>query len=123
MIVVALLLYTGSLGIHSRRRRQRRRDAMLARHARIAPYCWALVLFAWLAGAWSSSYLRDDLSFAASNHFWLGTALLAVLSAGLLASRFALRGSSAARELHVWLGVAALLLAVAQVVSGLRIGP
>lgn len=120
--VLALLLYTASLGIRSRGR-ARRRAMLLARHARIAPVCFALVATTWLAGAASVVLLREDLTLADSTHFALGTALVAVLAAGLWTSRLAVAGSENARELHVWLGVAATLLGFAQAFTGLRITP
>ncbi len=120
--VVALLLYVGSLGIRSRGR-SRARGRLLASHSRIAPLCFALVALVWAAGCLSTVFLRDDLSLAESTHFAIGTSLLAVMGAGFWTSRLALSGGENAREVHVWLGVAAVLLAVAQAFTGLRITP
>ena len=87
--VVALLLCAASLGLRSRGR-GRRRAAMLARHARIAPWCLVAAAATWLAGILSTALLRSDITLADSLHFVTGTALLAVLGASFWSSRSAL---------------------------------
>jgi hypothetical protein len=121
-LVLALLLYVASLGIRSRGR-ARHRARLLAQHARLAPLAFGLVAVAWVLGAASTLWLRDDLVFAEGTHFTTGTALLAVMAASYWTSRKALAGGENAREIHVWLGVAATLLAAAQALTGLRITP
>ncbi len=120
--VLGLLLYAASLGLRSRGR-SRRRAALLAQHARIAPLCLVAVGLTWVAGVLSTAFLRSDLTVADSAHFALGAALVAVLGASYWSSRAALAGGENARELHAWLGVAAVLLAFAQAFTGLRITP
>ncbi len=120
--VLLLLVYVASLGVRARTQ-PRARAALLARHARLAPVVYWLALASWAGGALSSAWLRDDLDFAASFHFRIGTALIAALSGSTLTARSMDRGSAAARELHPWLGAAAVLLAAAHAVTGLRITP
>ena len=121
-LVLALLVYVGSLGLRSRTRRRDAR-ALLARHARIAPVAYALVFVSWIGGALSSAGLRDDLEFAESLHFRIGTVLVVLLTGNALTARAMRSGNATARELHPWLGAAALLLAAAHAVTGLRIMP
>jgi hypothetical protein len=121
-LVLALLVYVGSLGLRSRTRRRDARS-LLARHARIAPLVYVLVMISWIAGALSSAGLRDDLEFAESLHFRIGTLLILLLTGNALTSRWMRTGNATARELHPWLGAAALLLAAAHAVTGLRIMP
>lgn len=122
VLVLSSLTYTALLGVRSRGR-ARNRARLLARHARVAPLCFALVALTWLLGLLSVVALRDDLHPADSTHFALGSALLTAMAGGLISSRRALAGSENARELHVWFGVAAVLLGFAQAVTGLRITP
>lgn len=122
VLVLVLLVFVGSLGLRARTR-SRRRGELLALHVRLAPLAYALVVLAWLAGAVSTLTLRGDLSFADSLHFRSGSAIALFLTGSALSARAMRRGSAAARALHPWLGAAALLLAAAQVVTGLRILP
>ena len=119
-LVVALLLYVGSLGLRARSDR-RRAVQHLTRHARLAPIMFALVLVGWLAGVGSTYLWRSDLQLAASAHFRIGLALVMALSAGALSSRWITRPW--VRDVHPWFGAAAMLLAVAQVFFGLQITP
>ena len=119
-VVVALLLYVGSLGLRARSDR-RRAVQHLTRHARLAPIMFALVLVGWLAGVGSTYLWRPDLRFAASPHFRIGLALVLALSSAALSSRWITRPW--VRDVHPWFGAAAMLLAVAQVFFGLQITP
>ena len=117
---VALLGYVGSLGLRARTdRRQARRH--LARHARLAPIAYGLILATWVGGVFSTWWLRHDLEVAASPHFRIGVAIVVTLSGGALTSRWMQRPS--VRAIHPWFGAAALLLAAAQVFFGLQITP
>jgi hypothetical protein len=119
-LVLAALLYVGSLGL--RARSDRRRAAFyLARHARLAPFVYVLTLATWLAGLTSTWLLRPDLELGASPHLRIGAALVAALTAGWLTSQQMER--PAVRAVHPWCGVAALLLAAAQLFFGLQITP
>jgi hypothetical protein len=118
--VVALLGYVGSLGLRARSQPRQARQ-YLARHARLAPLMYILVLASWVGGFLSTWLLRHDLELATSVHFRIGVASVSVLSAGALTSRWI--GRPEMRAAHPWFGVAAILLAAAQVFFGLQITP
>jgi uncharacterized membrane protein len=120
--VLALLCFTGWLGLASRGR-QSRHAALRVRHARLAPITYVAVAASWLAGWVSARLLRPELGDASALHMQSGTLILALLSASALLARWMARGSPAAREIHPWLGAGALLLAAAQAMTGLRILP
>jgi len=120
-ISLILLVYLAVLGFNARSR-PRRRGELLARHARLAPYVYVLVLLSWCGGALSTTFLRGDLSFASTFHFRLGCASVALLTGSALSAQWMERYPWA-RELHPWFGGAAVLLAAAQAVTGLRITP
>ena len=119
-VVVALLLYVGSLGLRARSDR-RRALHHLTRHARLAPVMFGFMLLGWVGGVGSTYLWRPDLRFAASPHFRVGLALVTALAAAALSSRWITR--SWVRDVHPWFGAAAMLLAVAQVFFGLQITP
>ena len=121
-LVLALLVYVGSLGLKLRRAR-RDRAALAARHARWARITYVAVLLSWVAGALSVLLGRDDLTFAASLHFRSGTALALLLTGSALTGRAMERGAEGARDWHPWLGALAVLLAAAHAASGLRLTP
>ena len=121
-LVLALLVYVGSLGLKLRSAR-RDRAALAARHARWARVTYILVLASWVAGVTSVWFGREDLSLAASLHFRSGTALALLLTGSALTGRAMERGSMNARDWHPWLGAAAVLLAAAHAASGLRLTP
>ncbi len=119
-LVLALLAFVGSLGLRARSdRRQARRH--LARHARLGPIVYGLLLASWLGGVLSTWLLRRDLELGASPHLRIGAALVLVLTAALVTSRWMTRPE--VRGIHPWFGIAALLLAAAQVFFGLQITP
>lgn len=119
-LVLALLAYVASLGVRARNDR-RRRAQHLRMHARLAPWMYAAVVLTWLAGIGMTWLLRPPAELAASGHFRIGTALVAVLSAGALSSRW--MHIRTVREIHPWFGALALLLAAAQVIFGLQLLP
>ena len=121
-LVLLLLGYVASLGLRLRTAR-RGRAALAARHARLAPIAYAVVLASWAIGLGTTAWLRDDLDLASSLHFRTGCALAVLLTGSALTSRGLRRGSRVAREIHPWLGAAAVLVAAAHVVTGLRIMP
>ena len=119
-VVLALLVWVGSLGLRARNQPRRAR-ALLARHARWAPLAYALVLATWVTGIVTTWALRRDLEVAASEHFRFGILLvLALTGAWATARRMHVPWI---REVHPWFGAAALLLAAAQVLFGLQITP
>ncbi len=119
-LAVVLLGYVGSLGLRARSNR-RRAGEYLARHARLAPLLYILILATWVGGVLSTWLLRADLDLAASVHFRCGCASVLALSGGALSSRW--MHFPALRAAHPWFGAAAMLLAAAQVFFGLQITP
>ncbi|MGH7788293.1 MAG: DUF4079 family protein [Candidatus Binatia bacterium] len=122
LVTLLLLVYVGGLGLRLRTAR-RDRARLAARHARLGPWLYALVLGSWAAGALSVSATRPDLAFADSLHFRSAAGLVLLLTGSAVTSRLMRRGNMSAREVHPWLGVAALLLAAIHLITGLRITP
>jgi hypothetical protein len=120
--VLLLLAYAGSLGLRLRTAR-RGRERLAARHARLAPWAYGLVLASWLGGLLSALWLRADLEPLASLHFRLGTLMAVLLGGSALTARLMQRRLPILRAWHPWLGAGALLLAAAHVVTGLRLIP
>jgi hypothetical protein len=120
--VLVMLAYVASLGLRLRTAR-RDRAHLGTRHARLAPWAYALVLASWGAGVVSTMWLRDDLAPLTSLHFRLGTLMVVLLSGSALTARAMRRGRPALRSWHPWLGAGALLLAAAHVATGLRLTP
>jgi hypothetical protein len=121
-LIVLLLLYVGWLGLRLRNAR-RERAALAARHARLAPWVYALVLASWAGGVLSTWGLRHDLTLASSFHFRLGSLITILLSASALTAYRMRRDRPAWRDWHPWFGAGALLAAAAHVVAGLRMMP
>jgi hypothetical protein len=119
-LAVALLAYAGSLGLRARSDRRHAR-VYLARHARLGPIVYALILMSWVAGFLSTWLWRRDLELGASTHLRIGSALVLVLTGGAGTSRRMTRPEI--RGIHPWFGAAAMLLAAAQVFFGLQITP
>ncbi|MBP1684968.1 MAG: hypothetical protein H6Q33_1111 [Deltaproteobacteria bacterium] len=119
-VVVVLLGYVGSLGLRARSD-PRHAGQYLARHARLAPFMYWLMLAAWTGGLVSTWLLRRDLELATSVHFRCGVASVLALTGGALTSRW--MQLPAVRAAHPWFGAAAILLAAAQVFFGLQITP
>jgi len=119
-LAVALLGYVGSLGLRARSQPRQARQH-LARHARLAPLMYVLVLASWVAGVLSTWLLRHDLEVAASVHFRFGVWSVLALSGSALSSRW--MGRREMRAAHPWFGAAAMLIAAAQVFFGLQITP
>lgn len=118
--VLLLLAYVASLGIRARNDRRRARE-LLRRHARLAPWVYGLILVTWITGLLTTWLLRPELELAGSQHFRVGLALVAVLSASALSARWIRLPS--VRAIHPWFGVLGILLAVAQIFFGLQITP
>jgi len=114
---IALAVYGGSLGL-----RGRRAPAPRARHAGLMPWVYGLLLLSWASGLATVWALRDDLDLAASGHFGVGSAIVALFTAaGLLSRRIPF--DERARRIHPWIGATALLLSGVQVFLGLGIMP
>ena len=95
---------------------------LLGRHARIAPYVYALVVANWLFGVASVRWGREDLDLATSGHFTVGCYLTLVLTAAAVLSRWIDRVPNG-RTIHPLLGALAVLLGGFQVFLGLQIMP
>jgi len=119
-LVIALLVYVGSLGLRARADRRHARD-LLIRHVRLARIMYPLMLVTWVFGLASTWLWRPDLQVWPTTHFRFGVALVAVLSLAALTSRSMHRPT--VRTIHPWIGAAAMLLAAAQVFFGLQITP
>src|SRR5690348_15914448 len=115
-LTIALLAYVGSLGLRARSDRRRARQ-LLACHARLAPFMYALLIGSWAAGFLSTWWLRSDLELGTSTHLRIGALLVLTLSGGALTSRWMRHPHI--RAVHPWFGVGAILLAAAQVFFGL----
>lgn len=119
-VVLTLLGYVGSLGLRARSQ-PRQAHAHLARHVRLAPLLYVLILASWIDGVVSTWLLRHDLDLAASVHFRFGIWSVVALSGSALTSRWIDRPTM--RAVHPWFGAAAMLIAAAQVFFGLQITP
>ncbi|HVM96597.1 MAG TPA: DUF4079 family protein [Candidatus Acidoferrales bacterium] len=119
-LTLAFLYFVGSLALRARNNR-RQAAALLAQHARLAPWMFVFILISWVAGFASTWWLRRDLDLGASTHLRIGSALVIALTGGWLTSR-AMRNPNL-RAIHPWFGIAAMLLGAAQVFFGLQITP
>jgi len=120
-VAVALAIRAASLGFAARRAN---RTAPISRrsHRRLTPWLYATMLVAWTSGLVSLEYLRDDLDEAASGHYTVGCAIVALLTLAALLSR-QVPTSARARILHPLVGAVAVLLTAVQVFLGLQIMP
>jgi Protein of unknown function (DUF4079) len=122
-----LALATTALAVHGaglalRGRRRGARGAMLlARHRRLMPWVYGLVVANFALGAVSRWLWREE-DLATSGHFSVGIALVVLFSLGAGLSR-AMRVDRRARAVHPWVGAAALLAAGVQIFLGLQIVP
>lgn len=119
-LVLLFTAYVASLGIRARNDR-RRAAGLLSRHARFAPWAYALLLASWVFGVATTWTLRPELDLGASHHFRVGLALVVAFTGSFISSRWIRH--PAVRAIHPWFGVAGLLLAAAQVFFGLQITP
>jgi hypothetical protein len=119
-VLIALLLYTGSLGLRARSDRRRAR-ALLTQHVALARILYPLMLVSWVFGLASTWLLRPDLQLWGTVHLRVGVGLVIALSGGWLTARW--MHLPQVRLIHPWLGAAAMLLAAAQVFFGLQITP
>lgn len=118
-VAIALAAYAASLGVRSRRAIPSATHAR-RRHRALGPWVYALVLVAWAGGLASVVLLRPDVEPAASGHFTVGTAVVALFSAAAGLSRY-VPTHDTARRLHPLVAAAALVLCGVQVFLGLQI--
>lgn len=121
VVTLGLMLRAARLGVQSRRGGATAARARAA-HRRLTPWVLGLAAVGWLGGAATVWLDRDDLEFASSGHFAVGTALVATLVVAALVSRRIGVAAWAAR-VHPWLGAAAILTAGVHVFLGLQIMP
>src|SRR5690349_20149304 len=119
LAATALAAYQASLGLRSRRRRP---DAPAARrrHAAVGPWLWALYALNWLAGIATVRWARPEIETAASGHFSLAGAIVALLTLGAVLSRW-VPVDARARVIHPVIGAAVLVLSGVQVFLGLQL--
>jgi hypothetical protein len=119
-VSVALLIWIGLQGLRGRHPRGYAASAR-RRHERWVPWIYAGICLSLVTGMASTAWLRTDLGFASSPHFWLGCVTVLVL--GLNAALWKLRDVARAARLHRWLGIGALMLAALQAALGLGLLP
>lgn len=121
LIVIALAVYTATLGF---RGRLPRRDAAAARrrHAAIGPLLYSLVLLNWIGGLVAVRRLEPSLAEASQPHLTVGTLILVLFTLAALLSRH-VPVDARARAVHPILGAAAVLLGGLQIFLGLQLLP
>jgi hypothetical protein len=119
--VVGLAVHAARLGLAGRSPRPDA-AARRARHARLTPRLYGLIIVTWVIGVASVRWGRDDLDTAASGHFLVGTAIVGLFTAAAAVSRF-IAVDGRARAVHPLLGAAALVLCGVQIFLGLQIMP
>jgi hypothetical protein len=119
LATVGVAMRQASLGLRGRLR-GRGGAARLAQHRRLGPWLLGLVVANWLLGLGSVRIDPRDLELAASGHFQVGSALVALYGLAALVSR-RIDHDPRARTVHPWIGAAALLLSGVQVFLGLQL--
>jgi hypothetical protein len=120
VVTVLLVARVASLGLRARRP-SLQAPRCRARHRRLAPLVYLLVLGNWAGGLAAVWWLADEaLELAVSGHFAVGSAIVGLLTAGAILSRW-VPVDPRARALHPWLGATAALLGGVQVFLGLEI--
>lgn len=120
-IAVGCLVWVGSQGFRARHR-ARYAPAARATHRAWAGWLFGGVLTIAVAGTVSVATLRADLTVGGSKHFWVMWGVTALLTGGLVTSRW-LPGHPTARRLHPWLGLGAMLGALGGAALGLSLLP
>jgi len=120
-VAVAMAVRAASLGFGARRN-DRNAPARRIAHRRLTPWLYGTMLVAWTSGLVSLEYLRDDLDEAASGHYTVGCAIVALLTLAALLSR-KVPSDARARILHPLVGAVVVLLTAVQVFLGLQIMP
>lgn len=120
-VAVGVAVRAAGLGLRARRP-GRRAPVARAAHRRVTPWLYGLMLVTWGSGLASVEWLRDDLDEAASGHYTVGCAIVALLTLAALLSR-RVPTDPRARLVHPMVGAVAVLLAGVQVFLGLQIMP
>jgi hypothetical protein len=121
LAAIAVAVWGASLGLRSRRARPGATVAR-ARHAAIGPWLWAAFVLDWAIGLATVRWGRENVEEAATRHLVVGSAIVALLTAGAILSR-RVPTDTRARAIHPLLGGAALLLCALQVFLGLQLLP
>ena len=119
-VSVGLLVWIGLQGLRARHPKAYAIDAR-ARHRRWVYLIYAGILGSLATGMLSTAWLRDDLDFAGSPHFWIGCATAGTL--GLNWAVWQLSDPVRAALLHRWIGLLALMMATLQAALGLGLLP
>ena len=118
LVVVAFLAYVAALGLRSRNRFEAH---LRPRHARLAPWAYALMVGNAVSGVLSAWWLRPDLGVASGAHFRFALVIVLLLTATAWLSRHL--SNETARLLHPLLGLLVLVLAGLQVFFGMAMLP
>lgn len=116
---LGFLAYVASIGLRSR---DRGGLALRARHARLAPWAFGWMGANFVGGAFSTWYLRPDLTLGDNAHFRFGLVVLALMGATAVLAR-SIGSNETARLLHPMLGLLALVLSGLQVFFGMPMLP
>jgi hypothetical protein len=119
-VSVGLLIWIGLQGLRGRHPKGYAGPAR-RRHATWVPWIYGGICLSLVTGMASTAWLREDLGFAASRHFWLGWAT--ALALGMNAALWWMKNLERAARLHRWLGIGALILAAIQAALGLGLLP
>ena len=119
--VVALAAFLASRGLVAR---QGGRNASAARrwHRTLGPWVLGLMWASALGGTASTALFRPDLKLGETWHLVLGWGAVLVMSGAALSTR-AFTRRPGIRSVHPWIGIAALLLALAQALTGIELLP
>ena len=118
LVVLGFLAYVAAIGLRSRNRLEAR---LRPRHARLAPWAYALMVANAASGVLSTWWLRPDLGVATVAHFRVAVVIVLLLSATAWLSRHL--SNATARVLHPLLGLIVLLLAGLQIFFGMALLP
>ncbi|MCB9685358.1 MAG: DUF4079 family protein [Alphaproteobacteria bacterium] len=118
---VILTAFLASRGLVAR---QGARNATSARrlHKRMGPWVLALMWIAAVGGTVTTALWRPDLELGETWHLVLGWGSVLVMSTAALSTRAFSRRPSV-RRIHPWIGVTALVLTLAQALTGIELLP
>lgn len=119
LATIVLVYHVATLGLRSR---QRRGEDARPLHRRRAPIALAMVWISALSGIAATYLWRDDLELAGGWHFWIGLAVVVLITAGAVLSR-KVPADETARKIHPALGLLALLFAALQIFFGMPMLP
>ena len=121
LLTTALAVHGASLVLRARRLGARGAP-LRARHRRLMPWVFALVVANWIGGVLSAWLWRDPEDLAASGHFTVGTVVVLLFATAAVLGR-AIDRHPWLRGVHPWIGAGALLASGVQIFLGLQIVP